>query len=74
MDARNEGVDIVINARTDTLVLGWEEAIYRANKFAELGADMVFIEALPDRASMEAAAKQQLSCSAYGKHNQGRVD
>ncbi|KAH8817105.1 carboxyvinyl-carboxyphosphonate phosphorylmutase [Xylogone sp. PMI_703] len=55
VDARKEGVDIVILARTDSLILGWDEAIFRASRFAEIGADIVFIEALPDRASMERA-------------------
>lgn len=58
VDARNEGVDIVINARTDSLILGWEEAMFRASKFAEIGADLIFIEALPDRKSMEKAVME----------------
>lgn len=53
VDARNEGVDIVINARTDSFILGWDEAIFRAKKFVEIGADMVFLEALPDRETMK---------------------
>ncbi|PKK47846.1 hypothetical protein CI102_7141 [Trichoderma harzianum] len=53
VDARNEGVDIVINARTDSLILGWDEAIYRAKKFIKIRADMVFLEALPDRETMK---------------------
>ncbi|OAL18019.1 hypothetical protein AYO22_11035 [Fonsecaea multimorphosa] len=58
VDARNEGTDIVILARTDSLILGWDEALLRATTFAKMGADMVFIEALPDRLAMEKAAKE----------------
>ena len=58
VDGRNEGMDIVILARTDSLILGWDEAILRATKFVEMGADLIFIEALPDRAAMEKAAKE----------------
>lgn len=56
VDERNEGVDIFINARTDSLILGWEEAMFRAERFIEIGADLVFIEALPDGAAMQRAA------------------
>ena len=44
--ARNEGDDILIIARTDArAVHGLGEAITRAAKFAELGADILFVEA-----------------------------
>lgn len=59
VDARNEGVDIWILARTDSLMLGYEEAITRARKAIEIGVDAVFIEALPDRATM-AQVRQDL--------------
>ncbi|EED20787.1 carboxyvinyl-carboxyphosphonate phosphorylmutase [Talaromyces stipitatus ATCC 10500] len=52
-DARNQGQDILILARTDSLILGWEEAITRAKEFKRIGADGVFVEALPDRAAMK---------------------
>ncbi|PVH77346.1 putative isocitrate lyase/malate synthase [Cadophora sp. DSE1049] len=52
VDARNEGLDIWILARTDSLILGYEEALTRARKFKEIGVDAVFVEALPDRATM----------------------
>lgn len=52
MDARNEGKDIFILARTDSLIHGWDEAMHRAREFARIGADAVFVEALPDRAAM----------------------
>ncbi|RFU79401.1 methylisocitrate lyase [Trichoderma arundinaceum] len=53
VDARNEGVDIVVIGRTDSLILGWDEAIYRAKKFIEIGVDLIFIEAIPDRETMK---------------------
>lgn len=45
LDARRDS-DLVIMGRTDALaVLGMDEAIRRANLFAEIGCDMVFVEA-----------------------------
>lgn len=58
VDARNEGLDIFILARTDALILGWEEAITRALEFKRIGVDSVFIEALPDRESMARAVQE----------------
>lgn len=59
VDARNEGLDIVIQARTDAYnTHGWKEAIYRANEFLRIGVDLVFIEALPDRESMARAVRE----------------
>ena len=58
VDARNEGLDIVILARTDSLILGWDEAVLRAKTFARIGADLIFIEALPDYAAMQRAARE----------------
>lgn len=46
VDARNESDDIMIIARTDAKgVKGLDEAIARGQKFYELGADILFIEA-----------------------------
>lgn len=46
VDARNEGSDILIMARTDArAILGLDEAIDRANEFARIGADITFVEA-----------------------------
>jgi 2-methylisocitrate lyase-like PEP mutase family enzyme len=46
VDARNEGADIVILARTDSrAILGLDEAIERCKMFMELGADWTFLEA-----------------------------
>ena len=46
VEARSEGRDILILARTDARhEHGIDEAIYRASVFAELGADILFVEA-----------------------------
>ncbi|RYP52260.1 hypothetical protein DL768_002579 [Monosporascus sp. mg162] len=51
-DARDEGKDIFVLARTDALMHGWEEAMARALEFKRIGVDAVFVEALPDREAM----------------------
>ncbi|KAH0829306.1 hypothetical protein AYO21_05714 [Fonsecaea monophora] len=53
VDARNEGLDIWILGRTDSLILGYDEAVKRARRFIEIGVDAVFVEAVPDRAMMK---------------------
>ncbi|RUM53833.1 MAG: carboxyvinyl-carboxyphosphonate phosphorylmutase [Methylococcus sp.] len=46
VDSRNEGKDILIMARTDARAThGLDEAIARAQAFAEIGADVTFVEA-----------------------------
>lgn len=46
VDARNEGEDILIMARTDARAPeGLDEAIARCRQFRELGADITFLEA-----------------------------
>ncbi len=46
VDAREEGADILIMARTDARgVMGMNEALQRMQAFAELGADILFLEA-----------------------------
>ncbi len=46
VDARAEGADILIMARTDAnATTGLEEALLRAQTFAEIGADISFLEA-----------------------------
>jgi 2-methylisocitrate lyase-like PEP mutase family enzyme len=56
VDARDEVGDIVIVARTDARAThGFEEALARARAFAELGADVVFIEALTSGEEMARA-------------------
>ncbi|KAJ5990308.1 hypothetical protein N7522_010515 [Penicillium canescens] len=57
-DARNEGKDIFILARTDALMHGWEEAMARAREFKRIGVDAIFVEALPDRDAMKRCAEE----------------
>jgi 2-methylisocitrate lyase-like PEP mutase family enzyme len=46
VEARDQGSDIAIMARTDARAgLGLEEALERARAFAEIGADILFVEA-----------------------------
>jgi 2-methylisocitrate lyase-like PEP mutase family enzyme len=53
LDARDEGAGICIVARTDArATLGLDEAIWRMRAFAELGADVVFLEAPRSEAEM----------------------
>ncbi|RYP90143.1 hypothetical protein DL770_003765 [Monosporascus sp. CRB-9-2] len=57
-DARDEGKDIFVLARTDALMHGWEEAMARALEFKRIGVDAVFVEALPDREAMAKCVKE----------------
>jgi len=46
VDARDEGADILIMARTDARATdGFEEAMWRVQAFADIGADILFLEA-----------------------------
>jgi 2-methylisocitrate lyase-like PEP mutase family enzyme len=46
VDARDEGADILIMARTDARAPeGFDEAMWRIEAFADLGADILFLEA-----------------------------
>lgn len=59
VDARNEGQDILIISRTDArAVHGLDEAIVRGQKYAELGADIIFIEAPESVAEMKTICKE----------------
>eukprot|EP00890_Picochlorum_soloecismus_P005162 jgi/Picsp_1/5647/NSC_03006-R1_-dimethylmalate lyase-like len=52
-DARDEGQDIVIVARTDARqAIDFQEALERAQGFADAGADIVFVDALESAAEM----------------------
>ncbi len=63
-DARDEGADILILARTDARAsLGLDEAIARAGAFAALGADLLFVEAPRSEAEMAAICRD-----APGRH------
>jgi len=54
VDAREQGSDILVLARTDArATLGLDEAIWRAKAFADLGADLLFVEAPVSEAELE---------------------
>jgi 2-methylisocitrate lyase-like PEP mutase family enzyme len=53
VDAREAGADVLVMARTDARgPLGLDEALWRARAFADLGADLVFVEAPRDEAEL----------------------
>ncbi len=53
IDAREEGADLLILARTDArATLGLDEALARARGYLEVGADIVFVEAPENEAEM----------------------
>jgi len=53
VDVRDQGADILILARTDARATeGLGEALWRMQAFAELGADILFLEAPRDEAEM----------------------
>ncbi len=55
VDAREEGADILIMARTDARATdGFEEAMWRIRAFAEAGADILFLEAPQSEDEMRA--------------------
>jgi 2-methylisocitrate lyase-like PEP mutase family enzyme len=59
VDVKNDGADILIMARTDANATeGFDEAIYSAKKFSELGADITFLEAPKDVEQMRAYCEQ----------------
>jgi 2-methylisocitrate lyase-like PEP mutase family enzyme len=59
VDAREAGEDILIMARTDARAgLGLAEAIERCRAFADLGADMLFLEAPQSEAEMEELCRE----------------
>ncbi|EIJ41014.1 PEP phosphonomutase-like enzyme [Beggiatoa alba B18LD] len=59
VDAREEGHDILIMARTDARETeGLEEAIFRTQTFVELGADITFLEAPRSIAEMQHYCQQ----------------
>ena len=59
VDARNDGADILIMARTDANATdGLEEAIGRVKSFAAIGADITFLEAPRSEAEMRAYCEE----------------
>ncbi|MEW6427846.1 MAG: isocitrate lyase/PEP mutase family protein [Thermodesulfobacteriota bacterium] len=58
-DARDEGAGILVLARTDARAThGLGEALWRAAAFADLGADIVFVEAPESVAEMERICRE----------------
>ncbi|MEO2237588.1 MAG: isocitrate lyase/PEP mutase family protein, partial [Candidatus Poseidoniia archaeon] len=59
VDAREAGANLLIMARTDArFPEGLDEALERARAFADLGADIVFVEAPRSEAEMERVCKE----------------
>lgn len=59
VDAREQGLDILVMARTDARAThGLDEALWRMQAFADLGADILFLEAPRDEVEMTAFCKQ----------------
>lgn len=59
VDAREEGADILILARTDALGTdGLDEALWRARAFSDAGADMLFVEAPTTEQQMETICRE----------------
>jgi 2-methylisocitrate lyase-like PEP mutase family enzyme len=59
VDVREAGFDIAIMARTDArAALGLDEALWRANAFDDLGADVLFVEAPTSQAEMERICRE----------------
>lgn len=59
VDARDAGAGLLILARTDARgTLGLDEAIWRLRAFADLGADILFLEAPRDEAEMARGCRE----------------
>lgn len=59
VNAREQGADILIMARTDACATaGLAEALWRMQAFSDLGADILFLEAPGDEAEMAAFCAQ----------------
>jgi 2-methylisocitrate lyase-like PEP mutase family enzyme len=58
VDAREEGAPVLVMARTDARAShGLDEALWRAEAFADLGADVLFVEAPTTQQEMERICK-----------------
>jgi 2-methylisocitrate lyase-like PEP mutase family enzyme len=74
IDPRDEGADICILARTDArAVIGLPEAIRRARAFAELGADILFVEAPESEAEMRQICNAVPGCHLANMLEGGRT-
>ena len=63
VDAREEGTDILVLGRTDAIhTHGLEEAIYRAQRYHEMGADIIFVEAPKNIEEMRLICREVPGC------------
>jgi 2-methylisocitrate lyase-like PEP mutase family enzyme len=59
VEARDEGAGVLVMARTDARApAGLEEALWRGRAFADLGADIVFVEAPRSEQEMERVCRE----------------
>jgi 2-methylisocitrate lyase-like PEP mutase family enzyme len=59
VDAREQGADVLLLARTDARApIGLDEAVWRGRAFADLGADIVFVEAPRSEAEMHRICRE----------------
>ena len=59
VDAREQGADLLVLARTDARApIGLDEAIWRGRAFADLGADIVFVEAPRSEVEMQRVCRE----------------
>jgi 2-methylisocitrate lyase-like PEP mutase family enzyme len=73
VDARDEGADVLIMARTDALAThGLDEALLRAQAFAAIGADIVFVEAPTTEDEMRAICRAVAAPSMANMLEQGK--
>ncbi len=74
VDARDEGADILVMARTDARAThGLDEALARAKAFADLGVDVVFVEAPESKAEMERICREVPAPQMANMLEQGRT-
>ena len=74
VDAREEGADILIMARTDARAThGFAEALYRAQAFADMGADVIFLEAPQSEEEMRTFCKETPAYTMANMLEQGKT-
>ncbi len=74
VDARNEESGLLVIARTDARAThGLEEALWRAEAFADLGADVVFLEAPESEAEMRLFCRRVKGWKMANMLEQGRT-
>lgn len=74
VDSRNEGADILIMARTDARAThGFAEALWRAQAFADLGADIIFLEAPESEEEMRTFCREVAGHTMANMLEQGKT-